>query len=75
MILDGLVITVAGMLVAFVFLGLMALSTTAMTRAVRRWFPDEPEPAAPHPAPDGAAVAIAIAAAHLHLNGTRHAQG
>ncbi|MGM0384899.1 MAG: OadG family protein [Actinomycetota bacterium] len=67
MISDGLVLTLAGMLVAFAFLGLMALSTTAMSGAIQRWFPtEEPAPPPPRTAPDDTAVAIAIAAAHLH---------
>lgn len=78
MIPDGLIITVAGMLVAFGFLGLMSFGTNLMSRAVERWFPEEPEDSEhrrPRALPDEAAVAVAIAAAHLHLNGTRHAQG
>lgn len=67
MISDGFVLTLAGMLVAFAFLGLMALSTTAMSGAIQRWFPpEEPEPPRQRAAPDDTAVAIAIAAAHLH---------
>ncbi|MDX5399277.1 MAG: oxaloacetate decarboxylase subunit gamma [Actinobacteria bacterium] len=67
MISDGLILTLAGMLVAFAFLGLMAFSTTAMSRAIQRWFPaEEPPPPRPRPAPDDTAIAIAIAAAHLH---------
>lgn len=69
MISDGLIITVAGMLVAFLFLGLMALSTSAMSRAVLRWLPEREAPAErprPRPQTDEIAVAIAIAAAHRH---------
>ncbi|NLI18371.1 MAG: OadG family protein [Actinomycetales bacterium] len=64
MIGDGLVITLAGMLVAFVFLGLMALTTSAVSRVVRRWEPEEHLPA-DRPDDDDAALAVAIAAAWL----------
>ncbi len=54
--LNGITITVVGMVTVFIFLGIMVTSMGALRRFVSRFLPEEGE--------SGDAVAIAIAAAY-----------
>lgn len=55
---DGITITVVGMLTVFLFLGIMVVSMGLLRRFVTRFLPDS------EAGGDSATIAIAIAAAH-----------
>ncbi len=78
---QGVELMLFGMGTVIVFLGLLVLATTVMSRLVSRYFP-EPEPA-PAPvrvagptsaAPDDELVAVISAAIHQHRNRRRQDQ-
>ncbi len=80
---QGVELMLFGMGTVIVFLGLLVLATTVMSRLVSRYFP-EPEPApAPAPvrvagptsaSPDDEVVAVISAAIHQHRNRRRQDQ-
>ncbi len=78
---QGVELMLFGMGTVIVFLGLLVLATTVMSRLVSRYFP-EPEPA-PAPvrvagptsaSPDDEVVAVISAAIHQHRNRRRQDQ-
>ena len=77
---QGVELMLFGMGTVIVFLGLLVLATTLMSRLVSRYFP-EPEPAAapvraasPPPAAEDELVAVISAAVHQHRNRRRQEQ-
>ncbi len=77
---QGVELMLFGMGTVIVFLGLLVLATTTMSRLVSRYFP-EPEPApaparvaGPTPAADDQLVAVISAAIHQHRNRRRQDQ-
>ena len=45
--ISGLIVTIVGMSVVFLFLTLLVISTTAMSKIVTKFFPEQEKPAAP----------------------------
>ena len=68
MILDGLTLTVVGMLVVFSFLTLIVFAMRVMSGAILRYFPEEEAPAPVRAGADDAEIAVAIAAAKARAN-------
>lgn len=66
--ISGLIVTIVGMLVVFLFLTLLVVSTTSMSRIVLKFFPEPEKPAAPavRKSSADADIAVAIAAVKAH---------
>ncbi|OQY35639.1 MAG: hypothetical protein B6241_00155 [Spirochaetaceae bacterium 4572_59] len=66
--ISGLIVTIVGMLVVFLFLTLLVVSTTVMSKIVLKFFPEPEKPAAPavRRSSTDADIAIAIAAVKAH---------
>lgn len=66
--ISGFIVTIVGMLVVFLFLTLLVVSTNAMSRIVLKFFPEPEKPAAPavRKSSADAEVAVAIAAVKAH---------
>ena len=60
--LDGVVISVVGMLTVFLFLILLVASMTMLRLVVNRWFPE----ASSSPTADATIAAVAVAAVHAY---------
>lgn len=66
--ISGLIVTIVGMLVVFLFLTLLVVSTTVMSKIVLKFFPEPEKPAAPavRRSSADAEIAVAIAAVQAH---------
>ena len=66
--ISGLIVTIVGMLVVFLFLTLLVASTTVMSKIVLKFFPEPEKPAAPavRRSSADAEIAVAIAAVKAH---------
>lgn len=66
--ISGLIVTIVGMLVVFLFLTLLVVSTTIMSKIVLKFFPEPEKPAAPavRRSSADAEIAVAIAAVKAH---------
>ncbi len=66
--LSGLIVTIVGMSVVFLFLALLVVITTNMSRLVLKFFPEKEKPAAPAVRRSSAdeEIAVAIAAVKAH---------
>jgi len=66
--INGLIVTIVGMSVVFLFLTLLVASTTLMSRIVLKFFPEPEKPAAPavRKTSADAEIAVAIAAVKAH---------
>ena len=65
---NGLIVTIVGMSVVFLFLALLVVSTNVMSRIVLKFFPEPEKPAAPavRRSSADAEIAVAIAAVKAH---------
>ncbi len=66
--ISGLIVTIIGMSVVFLFLTLLVVSTNVMSKIVLKFFPEPEKPAAPavRKSSADADIAIAIAAVKAH---------
>lgn len=65
---SGLIVTIVGMSVVFLFLALLVISTNVMSKIVLKFFPEPEKPAAPavRKSSADAEIAVAIAAVKAH---------
>ncbi|MDC7232999.1 MAG: OadG family protein [Spirochaetales bacterium] len=65
---SGLIVTIVGMSVVFLFLTLLVVTTTYMSKIVLKFFPEQEKPAAPavRKSSADAEIAVAIAAVKAH---------
>ncbi|MDA3957307.1 OadG family protein [Oceanispirochaeta sp.] len=65
---NGLIVTIVGMSVVFLFLALLVISTITMSKIVLKFFPEQEKPAAPavRRSSADAEIAVAIAAVKAH---------
>ena len=65
---NGLIVTIVGMSVVFLFLALLVILSTLMSKIVLKFFPEQEKPAAPavRKSSADAEIAVAIAAVKAH---------